>query len=193
MIGGWVRKGRLELFANSPFSVFWWMLPPQGRTNIGAGLGLLLLFTLPWSSIGLAAMCGAVCCLVKLLLRRPQMTDARHALVVATFLALSSFALAADSGSTVTVSGWVIDSACAYTKGLDKPIGPACAKACAKNGSPLVILRDDGTIFLPIDANTPSASQNAKLMAFAGERVTVTGKDYVRNGSHGLVIEKISK
>ena len=25
------------------------------------------------------------------------------------------------------------------------------------------------------------------------ERVTVTGKDYVRNGSHGLVIEKISK
>jgi len=95
--------------------------------------------------------------------------------------------------SSVTVTGWVIDSACAYTKGLDKPIGVACAKECAKNGSPLVILRDDGTIFLPIDAKTPSASQNAKLMPYAGEKVTVMGKDYVRNGSHAIVIEKISR
>jgi hypothetical protein len=101
-------------------------------------------------------------------------------------------ALGADAGSKVTVSGWVIDSACAYTKGLDKPIGVACAKACAKNGSPLVILRDDGTIFLPIDSKTPSFSQNSRLMPFAGERVTVTGTDNVRNGSHGLVIEQIT-
>jgi hypothetical protein len=96
-------------------------------------------------------------------------------------------------GSEVTVSGWVLDSACAYTKGLDKPVGVACAKACAKNGSPLVILRDDGTIFMPIDSKTPSSSQNGRLMPFAGEWVKVVGKDYVRNGSHGLVIEKIEK
>ena len=115
-------------------------------------------------------------------------------LLASTFLTLSCFAMAAaDLGSNITVSGWVIDSACAYTKGLDKPIGPACAKACARNGSPLVILRDDGTIFMPIDGNTPSSSQNPRLMPFAGERVTVTGKVYVRNGSHGLVIDKISK
>jgi hypothetical protein len=50
-----------------------------------------------------------------------------------------------------------------------------------------------GTIFMPIDGNTPSSSQNPKLMPFAGELVTVTGRDYVRNGSHGLVIDKISK
>jgi hypothetical protein len=103
------------------------------------------------------------------------------------------FAIASTGGTDITISGWVIDSACAYTKGLDKPIGVACAKACAKNGSPLVILRDDGTIFLPIDSKTPSASQNSKLMPFAGEHVTVTGKDYVRNASHALVIDKISK
>jgi hypothetical protein len=115
-------------------------------------------------------------------------------LLASTFLTLSCFAMAAaDFGSNITVSGWVIDSACAYTKGLDKPIGPACAKACARNGSPLVIFRDDGTIFMPIDGNTPSSSQNPRLMPFAGERVTVTGRDYVRNGSHGLVIDKISK
>ncbi|RZU43040.1 hypothetical protein BDD14_4644 [Edaphobacter modestus] len=105
---------------------------------------------------------------------------------------MSCTAPASDLGSKVTVSGWVIDSACAYTKGLDKPIGAACAKACARNGSPLVILRDDGTIFLPIDSRTPSSSQNSKLMPFAGERITVVGRDYARNGSHGLVIEKIA-
>lgn len=99
----------------------------------------------------------------------------------------------ASEPKSITVSGWVIDSACAYTKGLDKPIGVACAKECAKNGSPLVILRDDGTIFLPIDGKTPSGSQNSKLLPYAGERVTVTGKDYVRNGSHGVVIEKITR
>jgi hypothetical protein len=46
---------------------------------------------------------------------------------------------------------------------------------------------------LPIDGKTPSASQNPKLMPYAGERVKVTGKDYVRNGSHALVIEKITR
>src|SRR3984885_10654425 len=113
-------------------------------------------------------------------------------LLAGSFDALTCFAMAADRGTDITFTGWVIDSACAYTKGLDKPIGVACAKACAKNGSPLVILRDDGTIFLPIDSKTPSSSQNSRLMPFAGERVTVTGTDYVRNGSHGLVIEQIT-
>ena len=121
------------------------------------------------------------------------MTTTPRKLLAATFLSLTCFAMAADLGSNITVSGWVIDSACAYTKGLDKPIGVACAKACAKNGSPLVILGDDGKIFLPIDDKTPSSFQNSKLLPFAGERVSVTGKDYARNGSHGLVIEKISK
>jgi hypothetical protein len=62
-----------------------------------------------------------------------------------------------------------------------------------KSGSTLVILRDDGTIFLPIDSKTPSYSKNPKLMPFAGEHVTVTGKEYVRNASHALVIDKISR
>jgi hypothetical protein len=114
-------------------------------------------------------------------------------MMLAVVIGIAYQARAAEGGSEVTVSGWVIDSACAYTKGLDKPIGVACAKACAKNGSPLVILRDDGTIFMPIDDKTPSSSQNPRLLPFAGERVTVVGKDFVRNGSHGLVIEKISR
>ena len=121
------------------------------------------------------------------------MTSFYRKFLASTFIGATCFAIAADTGTEIKISGWVIDSACAYTKGLDKPIGVACAKACAKNGSPLVILRDDGTIFLPIDSKTPSFSQNSKLMPFAGEHVTVTGKDYVRNSSHALVIDKITK
>ena len=116
-----------------------------------------------------------------------------NGLLLATVLMAAPLALAASQGHTVTFSGWVVDSACAYTKGIDRPISPACARACARNGSPLVVLRDDGTIFIPISDQTPAVSQNLKLMPYAGERVAVRGRDYVRNGSHGLVLEKIGK
>jgi len=117
----------------------------------------------------------------------------KYRFLAGAVLTISLLAMAEDRRSTVTVKGWVIDSACAFTKNLNKPIGAACAKACARNGSPLVILQDDGTIYIPIDSNTPSASQNPKLLPYAGEHVTVTGKDYVRNGSHGLVIDTITR
>src|SRR5229473_8091082 len=87
-------------------------------------------------------------------------------------------ALAADNngGKPVTVKGYVLDSACAFTKSLTKPISAECAIACAKNGSPLVILAPAGTIYWPIADATPSSSQNDKLLPFAGQRVTVSGK-----------------
>jgi type 1 fimbria pilin len=43
------------------------------------------------------------------------MTTAPRKLLASTFLTLSCFAMAADPGSNITVTGWVIDSACAYT------------------------------------------------------------------------------
>ncbi len=46
----------------------------------------------------------------------------------------------AKTATVTTVKGYVIDSACTFTKNLKKPISPDCAKACAKAGSPLVIL-----------------------------------------------------
>lgn len=91
----------------------------------------------------------------------------------------------------ISIKGWVLDSACAITKGLDKPISRDCALKCAKAGSPLVILADDGNIYWPISDKTPSSGQNERLLPFAGERVTATGKSYVRGGSHAIVLEKI--
>ena len=107
-------------------------------------------------------------------------------------LGLLAVALAAaDNGQSGTVKGYVIDSACTFTKNLKKPISPQCAVACAKAGSPLVILSDDGTIYWPIDDAMPSSGQNAKLLPFAGQKVTATGKVFERGGSHAVVIDKI--
>jgi hypothetical protein len=91
----------------------------------------------------------------------------------------------------VTVKGYVLDSACAFTKGLSKPISKQCAVSCANAGSSLVILADDGTIYWPIADTTPSAGQNSRLLPYAGGRVTATGKVYQRGGSKAIVIEKI--
>lgn len=63
--------------------------------------------------------------------------------------------------------------------------------ACAKAGSPLVILTDSGTVYWPIADTTPSAGQNEKLLPFAGQKVTASGKVFQRGGSSALVIEKV--
>jgi hypothetical protein len=77
-------------------------------------------------------------------------------------------------------------------KESQKRISPQCAVACAKAGSPLVILADSGTIYWPIADTTPASSQDDKLLPFAGQRVTVAGKVYTRGGSSAIVVEKIT-
>jgi hypothetical protein len=91
----------------------------------------------------------------------------------------------------VTVKGFVLDSACAFIKNLQKPVSKDCALACAKGGSPLVILADDGTIYWPISAAMPATGQNPRLIKFAGQRVIAAGRLLERSGSRALVIEKI--
>lgn len=111
---------------------------------------------------------------------------------MAAFLFAASLASGSDGAQSVSVNGYVIDSACAFTKNLKKPVSPQCAVACAKAGSPLVILADNGPIYWPIADTTPSSGQNDKLLPFAGQRVTASGKVYVRGGSSAIVIEKIA-
>ena len=105
-------------------------------------------------------------------------------------LSAGAFLKAADA-PTLTVKGYVLDSACAFTKGLSKPISKQCAISCAKAGSQLVILADDDTIYWPIADTTPSSGQNRRLLPFAGDKVTATGKIYERGGSTAIVIAKI--
>ena len=100
------------------------------------------------------------------------------------FTAVASKAILAADTPTVTVKGYVLDSACAFTKGLSKPISKECATSCANAGSQLVILAADGTIYWLIADTTPSSGQNSKLLPFAGEKVTASGKVYKRGGSN---------
>jgi hypothetical protein len=111
--------------------------------------------------------------------------------VAAISLCASAIVLHGQQKS-VSVEGYVLDSACAFTKNLEKPISRECAVQCAKAGSQLVILSDDGAVYWPIAGTTPATGQNAKLMEFAGGRVTAKGKLYDRGGSHALVIEQIA-
>jgi hypothetical protein len=107
-------------------------------------------------------------------------------------LGLAAAVLAGGAFSApVAVKGYVLDSACAFRKGLDKPISKECAVACANAGSQLVILAEDGTVYWPIAGTTPSSGQNPKLLPFAGQRVNATGTLYKRGGSTAIVIDKI--
>ena len=121
----------------------------------------------------------------------------RKLTVLAVLFGLLTFAIgdeAAKRPSTekaVIVKGYVLDSACAFTKGLKKPISADCATACAKGGSPLVILTPAGEIYWPISGDTPSTEQNSKLMPFAGQKVTATGKVFKRGGSEAMVIDHV--
>lgn len=92
---------------------------------------------------------------------------------------------------TTTIKGYVLDSACAFIKNLKKPISAECALACAKAGSPLVILGDDGTIYWPISDSMPATGQNQRLTPFAGQKVTARGKVFEKGGSRAFVIDKI--
>lgn len=75
---------------------------------------------------------------------------------------------AADS-PIVTVKGYVLGSAYAFAKGLQKPISKECATSCANAGSQLVILADDGTIYWPI-ADTTIERPESETFAVCGRQ-----------------------
>jgi hypothetical protein len=120
-----------------------------------------------------------------------QMNPRNIARLLLALLAVVASVPADDAARPATVKGYVLDSACAFTRNLKKPISKECATACAKAGSPLVIMSDDGKIYWPIAETTPASGQNDKLLPFAGQRVTASGKVFQRGGSTAFVIQKI--
>lgn len=107
------------------------------------------------------------------------------------FFLLAGARVARCQNGPATIKGYVLDSACAFTKSLKKPISSDCAVACAKAGSPLVILTESGTVYWPISDAHPAQGQNARLMEFAGRMVSVKGRVYQRGGSRAIVIASI--
>ena len=53
-----------------------------------------------------------------------------------------------------------------------------------------MILSEDGNIYWPI-AHITSSGQNEKLLPFAGQKVTASGRVFQRGGSTAIAIDKI--
>jgi hypothetical protein len=83
----------------------------------------------------------------------------KFTVVASLVLGLSALAMADE------FKGFVEDTACS-TKAEMKD-NAACAKKCIKGGSPAVLVTADGKVF--------KISNQDKIVAHAGENVTVTG------------------
>lgn len=97
--------------------------------------------------------------------------------------------------SKATIEGLVRDIACPVQnlEATATHFSMKCLVACARKGSPLVILTKDGELYLPISDEMPDSDQRQKLMPFLGKYVRVTGAVYERKGTHALVIHDIEE
>jgi hypothetical protein len=68
-----------------------------------------------------------------------------------------------------------------------------CALACAKQGSPLIILTKSALIYIPISSSTPDVDQRQRLMPFVGKFVKVTGTVYELSGTRAIAIKTIEE
>jgi hypothetical protein len=99
----------------------------------------------------------------------------------------------ASSGKPIVVRGLVRDIACPVQnhQSTSRHFNRKCAEACARQGSPLAILTDDGTMYVTISDSMPDATQNEKLMPYVGKYVQATGTAYERMGLNAIAIKEI--
>ena len=85
----------------------------------------------------------------------------------------------AKSGSTITVTGEVLDMACYLDHGAHGEKHADCAKMCISSGLPVGLKSADGMVYLLIGEHKPA---NAELAQYAAKTITVKGKFVNRDG-----------
>ena len=90
-----------------------------------------------------------------------------------------------------TLTGTVIDVSCKFGQGLGGAEHKMCSEICADRGLPLAILGEDGKLYLATSPGMPGDGQNARLKAFAEQKVTVSGKVFAAGGASAIQIDKI--
>jgi len=92
----------------------------------------------------------------------------------------------------VTVEGLVRDIACPIqnNKSTATDFSMDCVTKCAKAGSPLGILSKEGIIYVPLTQSMPDTGQQ-QLVQFVGRYVSAAGKEFLRNGVHGIEVKEI--
>ncbi len=92
----------------------------------------------------------------------------------------------------VTIVGYVRDSGCVHRfHEVVKPLPNGCVEACARGGSPLVLLTKDERVYHPISAEMPDVDVRPKLLPFLGKLVKISGHIYARGDSNAISLERI--
>lgn len=107
-------------------------------------------------------------------------------------VAFSATPVATTSAAT-DVEGLVRDVACPIQnhESTATNFSLDCALACARSGSPLIILTKAGDIYFPISDKMPDPSQRQLLMPFVGKYVRASGEVFQRNGTRTIAIKQI--
>jgi hypothetical protein len=115
---------------------------------------------------------------------------ANFALGLIVAIGLGGIALAADSAST-SVTGNLEDAYCYGTMGAKGAGHKQCAIKCASAGIPVTLI-EKGTeksyILLP---NKDASALPQTVISRMEDEVTVTGKEYNKNGTEYLVVESV--
>ncbi len=93
-------------------------------------------------------------------------------LALAAMMAVSGLAIADHHEGSWT--GEVVDLACYVAQGAKGAEHAGCAKTCVKNGQPMGLLTDDGTLVL-LAADHKNGDAYEMLKDLAGEKASVMG------------------
>jgi hypothetical protein len=92
---------------------------------------------------------------------------------------------------TTTITGEVVDCFCYVTLGKEKGSGEGhkqCAEMCAKNGLPLGIADEKGTVYVAFQKHKLA---NDLLTPYIAQKVTVTGVVHRHAGFNVIEVEKV--
>lgn len=109
---------------------------------------------------------------------------------VAATAFVASLGLPALAQNNTTITGEVVDVACALKKGEGGhgPDHAACAMACAKRGQAVGIMTNDAIYSI---AGDYTENNNAKLLDFVAKKVTVTGTVSEKDGQKTITVTSI--
>ena len=105
----------------------------------------------------------------------------KRSLIFLCLLALVAVGAQLSAGDYGTWRGEVVDLACYVGSGAQGPDHAGCAKSCVKNGQPMGLLTDDGTLVLLSADHKDEAPYNA-LKDLAGDKAEVSGELAERDG-----------
>jgi hypothetical protein len=120
------------------------------------------------------------------------------AVIAAGLAAITSPAVASESGERITVTGEAIDTWCYYSGVMGGPnavVGSAhhtCALWCSAGGIPVGLLTEDGTVYMVLKIGDDDHSNGGDTqLSIASHSITADGMHYERDGINYLVVSKI--